>query len=99
MKQFNTILLLTLFTFVSITAFGQKRKKSSKNDGQIYAGYVVTANHNDTLFGEIQFLNPVYNEQTVIFHKDGEKFQYFPADGIISEYGFQYKDIIKKRNP
>lgn len=95
MKQFNTTFILTLCCLLSFTAFGQ-RKKTSKTSDQIYSGYVVTANHNDTIFGEIEFLNPTYNQETVVFYKDGKKTEYHPADGIISEYGFEYKTYNKE---
>lgn len=96
MKQFNIIFaIFTLSCLVSVSAFGQ-RKKASNSDDQIYSGYVVMSNHNDTLFGEIEFLNPTFNQETVVFYKDGKKTEYHPADGIISEYGFAYKKYNKE---
>jgi hypothetical protein len=79
---------------ISFSAFGQ-RKKSKSND-QVYFGYIVTANHNDTIFGEIEFLNPTFNQETVVFYKDDKKTEYRPADGVISEYGFEYRQYNKE---
>lgn len=97
MKQFNTIFILTLCCLVSVSAFGQRQKNTSnKSNDQIYNGYIVTSNHNDTIFGEIEFLNPSYNQEVVVFYKDGKKTEYRPAQGIISEYGFEYKKYNKE---
>jgi hypothetical protein len=79
---------------ISFSAFGQ-RKKSKSND-QVYFGYIVIANHNDTIFGEIEFLNPTFNQETVVFYKDDKKTEYRPADGVISEYGFEYRQYNKE---
>lgn len=70
--------------------------QAEKEKQQIYPGFVVTANHNDTVFGEIQFFNPTYNEMTLVFYKDGQRFEYKPSDGDISEYSFQYKKYNKR---
>jgi hypothetical protein len=97
MKQLNTIFILTLCCLISVSAFGQRKKSSKKQSkDQIYSGYVVTLNHNDTIFGEIEFLNPTFNQETVVFYKDGEKTEYHPADGMIGEYGFEYKRYNKE---
>jgi hypothetical protein len=76
----------------------QELTNRQKEDLQIYSGYIVTANHNDTIYGEIQFLNPVFNETSVVFYKDGKKITYHPSEGIISEYGFQYRQYNKETN-
>ncbi|NJN77318.1 MAG: hypothetical protein HC803_02495 [Saprospiraceae bacterium] len=89
-------MFLILACLISVSGFGQQRKAAKQSNLQIYPGYVITANHNDTLFGEVKFLNPVFNEETLIFYKDGEEFIYHPAQGIISEYGFQYKHYNKE---
>ena len=97
MKQFNTILIFILCCLISVPVFGQRKKRGNRKAAkQVYAGYVITSNHNDTLFGEIQFLNPTYNQGTVVFYnEEGEKTQYYPADGGIREYGFEYKKYNK----
>ncbi|MFT5833552.1 MAG: hypothetical protein ACI97N_001180 [Cognaticolwellia sp.] len=97
MKQFNTILIFILCCLISVPVFGQRKKRGNRKAAkQVYAGYVITSNHNDTLFGEIQFLNPTYNQETVVFYnEEGEKTQYYPADGGIREYGFEYKKYNK----
>jgi hypothetical protein len=52
-------------------------------------------NSNDTIFGEVEFLNPTYNQETVVLYKDGEKTEYNAAQGEISEYAFEYKRYDK----
>jgi hypothetical protein len=46
--------------------------------------------------GEIEFLNPTFNQETVVFYKDDKKTEYRPADGVISEYGFEYRQYNKE---
>jgi hypothetical protein len=94
MKNFKTLLLLSLVCLVSVSAFGQ-RKSSKRNSDQVYNGYVVMVNSNDTIFGEVEFLNPTYNQETVVFYKDGKKTEYNAAQGEISEYAFEYRRYDK----
>jgi hypothetical protein len=95
MKNFKTLLLLSLVCLVSVSAFGQ-RKSSKRSSDQVYDGYIVMATTNDTIFGEVEFLNPTYNQETVVFYKDGKKTEYNAAQGIISEYAFEYKRYDKE---
>jgi hypothetical protein len=96
MKHFKTLLLLSLVCLVSVSAFGQRKKSSKRHSDQVYTGYVIMANSNDTLFGKVEFLNPTYNQETVVFFKDGEKTEYHTAQGEISEYAFEYKRYNKE---
>lgn len=94
--KLKSLLLLSLICLVSVSAFGQRKRAAKSNTNEnLYSGYIVMANSNDTLFGEVEFLNPVYNQETVVFYKDGEKFQYEATNGAISEYGFEYKRYNK----
>lgn len=97
MKKFYTTTFLVFALLSSVSVFAQ-RKKTTGNEKKspIYEGYIITAKHNDTLFGEVYFLNPVYNEHTLVFYKDGEEFTYHPEQGIISEYGFQFLQYNNK---
>ena len=91
--------LFTLIALLSVTSglFGQKKlTDAEKADKQIYSGFVVLSSNNDTVFGAIQFLNPTYNEEVVIFYNDkGKKTKYYPKQGIISEYAFEYQRYNK----
>jgi hypothetical protein len=92
MKLFYQSIIILLCCLLTFSVFAQRKETIEKqNDASIYVGYIVMANHNDTVYGEIYFQNPVYNEQTLIFYKNGEKFIFHPEDRIISEYGFRYE--------
>lgn len=92
------ILSMTAISQLSAQNSIEKLTQAEKEAMQIYPGFIVTANHNDTIFGDIQFFNPTYNEITVIFYKDGKRSQYYPADGEIAEYAFRYKRFNKITN-
>lgn len=96
MKNFKTLLLLSLICLVSVSAFGQRQSSVKRNADQVYNGYVVMANSNDTLFGEVEFLNPTYNQETVVFYNNGKKIEYTATQGAISEYAFEYKRYNKE---
>lgn len=82
MKNF-TYLTLILATFtLSVAAHGKK---------QIYEGYVVTLD-NDTIRGQVQYVNPTFNELRVIFYKDGDKRKFTPKE--LKGYGF----VIERYN-
>lgn len=102
LKNNATIILTFLLIFSTTFVFAQKSTEgltqAEKEAMQIYPGFVVTADHNDTIFGEVQFFNPTYNEITVVFFEDGKRCQYYPSGGKISEYAFQYKKFNKKTN-
>ncbi len=91
-----TFTFLAFIAFSIVTMAQDKLTQKEKEEEQIYRGFVVTANHNDTIYGEIQFFNPTFNEMTVVFYKDGERFQYSSVGGEISEYAFQYKRYNKE---
>lgn len=92
MKRFYKSTTLLLFCLLTLSVSAQRKNTDEKqNEASIYTGYIITGNYNDTIYGEIYFQNPVYNEHTLIFYKNGETFTYHPEDGIISEYGFMYK--------
>lgn len=92
MKLFYKSTTLLLFCLLTLSVSAQRKNTDEKQDeASIYTGYIITGNYNDTIYGEIYFQNPVYNQHTLIFYKDGEEFTYHPEDGIISEYGFVYK--------
>lgn len=101
--NFSWFAVFMLLTY-NITTLSAQRKsiknltQAEKEAMQIYPGFLVTANHNDTIFGDIQFFNPTYNEITLIFYKDGIREQYYPADGHVAEYAFQYKKYDKANN-
>ena len=95
----------TFLTFVILivgisTSFAQKNLTSTqKAKKQIYTGFIVLSSNNDTIHGDIQFINPTYNEEVVIFfNKIGKKTKYYPNQGIISEYAFQYHRFNKQTN-
>lgn len=96
MKNFNTLFSLLLVCLVSVSAFGQRQSSVKRNADQVYNGYVIMANSNDTLFGEVEFLNPTYNQETVVFYKNGKKTEYNATQGAISEYAFEYKKYNKE---
>jgi hypothetical protein len=99
MKFINKILFILLVFLSPFFGAAQELTNSQKQDLQIYPGYIVTSKHNDTIYGEIQFLNPVFNETVAIFYKqNGEKTIYHPSEGIISEYAFQYRQYNKETN-
>lgn len=92
MQLFYKSTIVFLGCLSSLSLFAQRKNIIGKNDNiSIYPGYIVTASYNDTIYGDIYFQNPVYNESTLVFYKDGEAFTYQPEDGIISEYGFLYE--------
>lgn len=95
----NIIILVILCLATSLNAQKsiENMTQAEKEEKQIYPGYIVTSNPLDTVFGEIQFFNPTYNEITVIFYKDNIRNQFYPADGNITEYGFQYKKYNKAK--
>lgn len=98
--NYSFILTLLLPVFCVTMVFAQNSinelTQSEKEEMQIYSGFIVTANYNDTIFGEVQFFNPTYNELTLVFYNEGEREQYYPADGKIAEYAFQYKKYNKE---
>ena len=77
MKNLFTYLLLTFAAFtISLTAHGKK---------QLYIGYIITV-ENDTLEGQVQYVNPAYNELKVIFYKNGKKQKFSTSNA--NGYGF-----------
>lgn len=96
-------IVLSLLMWCAVTTLSAQKSithltQAEKEAMQIYPGFIITSNHNDTILGEIKFFNPTYNEITLIFYKDGKKEQYYPSDGEISEYAFQYKKFNKELN-
>ncbi len=91
--------LLTSVILLGATTFTFAQKKltnAQKTKKQIYSGFVVLSSNNDTLYGDIQFLNPTYNEEVVIFYnEEGKKKKFYPKQGIISEYAFEYQRYNK----
>lgn len=74
--------LYILFTFIILTLAISATATGKK---QLYKGYIITLN-NDTIQGEIQYMNPALNELRVTFYKDGDKQKFSPKD--ITGYGF-----------
>lgn len=102
-SKFNGSLFIILFLLIcSITLLSAQHStkgltQAEKEEMQIYPGFYVTANHNDTVFGEVQFFNPTQNEITLVFFtEDGRREEYYPADGKIAEYAFEYKRYNKQ---
>lgn len=101
--KLDNYFILAVLLIVSISTVSAQRSirgltQAEKEKLQIYPGFIVTASQNDTIFGEVQFFNPTYNEITVVFYKDGVRTQYYPADGDITEYAFRYKKFNKMTN-
>lgn len=82
-------LLLILITF-SQFAFADGKKHKN-----LYDGFVITS-VGDTLRGQIQFVNPVFNELKVRFYnEDGKRNTYKTKD--IIEYAFLFPDKKDKQ--
>ncbi|MFK7946951.1 MAG: hypothetical protein AB8G11_05130 [Saprospiraceae bacterium] len=101
--KFNYSLFAIFLLLINITSLSAQRSikdltQAEKEAMQIYPGFMVTANHNDTIFGDIQFFNPTYNEITLVFYNEGIREQYYPADGDVAEYAFRYKKFDKEKN-
>lgn len=89
MKQkFTLLLLFLIFSFQHAFADGEKRKN-------LYEGFVITS-MGDTLRGQVQFINPVFNELKVRFYsEDGKRITYKTND--IVEYAFLFPDKKDKK--
>jgi hypothetical protein len=88
MKQKFTLLLFFIFSFQF--AFADKGK--TKN---LYEGFVITS-MGDTVRGQVQFVNPVFNELKVRFYnEDGKRTTYKTQD--IVEYSFLFLDKKDKQ--
>jgi hypothetical protein len=96
--QIKFTLLTIAILLASSATFAQKKlTDAQKAKKQIYSGFVVLSSNNDTIHGDIQFINPTYNEEVVIFFDEsGEKIKYYPKQGTISEYAFQYQRYNKQ---
>ncbi len=89
----STIFTLLILVLMTTTAMADKGKKGKF----IYDGYVITIK-NDTIFGQVQFVNPTYNELKVRFYQEGKKRIYQPTE--LSGYAFKinkFNKITKKR--
>lgn len=85
MKNLFTYLLLTIAAFTF--SFSAQAKK------QLYKGYIITT-ENDTIEGQVQYVNPAFNELKVIFYKDGKKQKFSTKD--LKEYGFMVERYNKE---
>ncbi len=90
MKKLYTLLALFIFISTSLSATETKKKKN------LFEGFVITST-GDSLLGEIQFVNPVYNELKVRFYnKKGKRTIFKPRD--IVEYAFKSPNLDAKTN-
>jgi hypothetical protein len=88
MNRKFTILLLFIFSFQFAFADGGNKKN-------LYKGFVITS-MGDTVRGQVQFINPVFNELKVRFYnEDGKRVTYKTND--IIEYAFLFPDKKDKQ--
>lgn len=86
----STLFTLLALIIISCSAFKGKNEKAK----MLYEGFIITTK-NDTIEGEIQFINPTYNELKVRFFKGGKK-EIYEAHQL-SGYSFAIKRFNKKR--
>ena len=76
MKQKFTLLLITLLT-VQLSFAGSDRTKN------LFEGFVITS-MGDTVRGQVQFVNPVYNELKVrLYNEKGKKIDTYNTRDIV----------------
>lgn len=88
MKQKFTLLLITLLT-VQLSYADSDRTKN------LFEGFVITS-MGDTVRGQVQFVNPVYNELKVrLYNEKGKKIATYKTHDIV-EYAFLFYDKKEK---
>lgn len=76
---------LLKIAFIAVFVVFYTTSHAAKNDN-LFQGYVVTLD-NDTIFGQVKYLNPAYNEIKVKFVYDNGKKETFTPNEIV-EYAF-----------
>ena len=84
-STFTSFLIIALSISITTTAaFAEKPKKDKPSNS--YKGFVITT-MGDSLFGHIEYINPVYNELKVKFVNEEGKKKTFKTRDIV-EYAF-----------
>ncbi len=88
MNRKFTLLIFLLLSFQFASADGGKKKN-------LYEGFVITSS-SDTVRGQIQFVNPVFNELKVRFYTENGKRVTYKTNDIV-EYTFLFPNKKDKQ--